>query len=361
MKRHGFVLLILALLCPIALGAEPLSLLGDRFRVEASWRTAAGQTGVGTPVSLTSETGYFWFFSPTNVEVVVKVLDACANPSGRFWVFAGGLTDVEVTLEVTDNATGEKKTYRNPQGTPYQPIQDTNAFATCGVERCGQGSADELAATPRVESPAFEFLARILDGGLTASPAVFQRVLADVAAIRQHEPALAGVSFHPYVSPHTLFLTFHDVTYPSVVAGSYRAWDCLNAWYGISPGWTSNNQVELTSDKVLDMRRVALDYLSLSGVTAATAQTFDPFPVTNPPGPASFCGRAQGSLYHYYVRFGASGSGRYSYYTTLPGATPVFVDSVPLVFPGPPGWIQDANTCFQEHVQPFGPPVLLDR
>jgi len=48
-----------------------------------------------------------------------------------YWVFAGGLTDVRVTLTVTDTQTGAVKTYTNPIGTPFQPIQDTSAFSTC--------------------------------------------------------------------------------------------------------------------------------------------------------------------------------------------------------------------------------------
>lgn len=34
--------------------------------------------------------GYFWFFEEDNVEVVLKVLDACSF-TDRFWVFAAGL------------------------------------------------------------------------------------------------------------------------------------------------------------------------------------------------------------------------------------------------------------------------------
>ena len=47
----------------------------------------------------------------------------------RYWVFAGGLTNVEVTLTVTDTRTQESKTYKNPQNHTFQPFQDTNAFA----------------------------------------------------------------------------------------------------------------------------------------------------------------------------------------------------------------------------------------
>jgi hypothetical protein len=106
-----------------------LCLAGGRFRVEAHWWTGAGD-GPGHTVGLTPDTGYFWFFNATNVEVVVKVLDACGY-NQRFWVYAGGLTDVRVRLTVTDTATNAVKTYENPQGRAFQPVQDTNAFGAC--------------------------------------------------------------------------------------------------------------------------------------------------------------------------------------------------------------------------------------
>jgi hypothetical protein len=110
-------------------GDTRLCLTGNRFQVDAQY-TANGATGGGHAVPLTTDTGYFWFFSDTNVEVVIKVLDACIV-NHRFWVYAGGLTNVKVHLTVTDTLTGEVKTYDNPQKTPFKPIQDSNAFATC--------------------------------------------------------------------------------------------------------------------------------------------------------------------------------------------------------------------------------------
>jgi hypothetical protein len=110
---------------------EALLLHGGRFRVEADWRSLQGGTGPGMPVALTEESGYFWFFAPDNVELVVKVLDACVDPYNHFWVFAAGLTNVEVTLTVTDTWAGEEWSYTNPMGQAFPPILGTTALATC--------------------------------------------------------------------------------------------------------------------------------------------------------------------------------------------------------------------------------------
>jgi hypothetical protein len=117
---------------PACIPGENVLCLGDadRFEVRASWEDRHGATGTGRVVELTSDTGYFWFFDRDNVEIVVKVLQGCAI-TGHYWVFASGLTDVAVQLEVTDTRTGTTRTYVNPQRTAFEPIQDTSAFATC--------------------------------------------------------------------------------------------------------------------------------------------------------------------------------------------------------------------------------------
>lgn len=101
-----------------------LCLFGGRFRVVASYRNYAGTRGNGTAVSLTSDTGYFWFFSPANVEVVAKIVSFCGAGSNNYSLYAGGLTDVEVTLTVTDTINGTTRSYTNPLGTPFTLIRD---------------------------------------------------------------------------------------------------------------------------------------------------------------------------------------------------------------------------------------------
>lgn len=111
-------------------GNTRLCLNGSRFQVEVEWTTRDGQSGSGRAVPLTSDTGLFWFFNSENVELVVKVLDGC-GVNGRYWVFAGGLTDTRVRITVTDTLREVVRQYSNPQGTPFKPVQDTSAFATC--------------------------------------------------------------------------------------------------------------------------------------------------------------------------------------------------------------------------------------
>ena len=101
--------------------------LGDgRFAVSATWRTHDAQ-GTGQAILVQGDSGAFWFFDDSNVEVTVKVLDACTG-FGSYWVFASGLTDVEVVLQVVDTHTGRVRSYFSPGGKPFAPVQDTDAF-----------------------------------------------------------------------------------------------------------------------------------------------------------------------------------------------------------------------------------------
>ena len=108
-----------------------LCLNGGRFRVSGSFRVPAqDRGGPAHTLHVTEDSGLFWFFARDNLEIFVKVLDACSI-SSRYWVFAAGLTNVEVNLVVVDTQSGEERTYFNPSGTAFAPVQDTSAFATC--------------------------------------------------------------------------------------------------------------------------------------------------------------------------------------------------------------------------------------
>ncbi len=103
-----------------------LCLNNGRFAVEIAWKDFSGHTGAGQAVELTADTGWFWFFSSTNVEVVLKVLDGTPL-NGHHWVFYGALSNVEYTVTVTDTQTGKVKVYKNVSG-QLGSVADTGAF-----------------------------------------------------------------------------------------------------------------------------------------------------------------------------------------------------------------------------------------
>ena len=109
-----------------------LCLLDGRFRLAVGWRDFQGGTGPGRPIPLQGrdDSGLFWFFHPENVELTVKVIDACAL-DGHFWVFVSSGSTVEYELTVTDTAAGEAASYRNELGVVPRLISDTAAFGTC--------------------------------------------------------------------------------------------------------------------------------------------------------------------------------------------------------------------------------------
>lgn len=111
-------------------GGPTLCLAGERFAVSATFTQPGGIPTQAQARTLTEDSGYLWFFSPDNVELTVKVLDGC-GVNGHYWVFAAGLTNVEVQLRVTDTATDTAKVYSNPQGRLFVPIADTRAIPTC--------------------------------------------------------------------------------------------------------------------------------------------------------------------------------------------------------------------------------------
>jgi len=107
-----------------------LCLVGGRFKVEVRWRTPEGQLGLGHGARLSDNSGTYWFFGDSNVEVLLKVIDACSF-NHRFWVFFAGTTTVGFNVEVTDTRTGVTREYSNPLGLAAPAVTDTQSFSTC--------------------------------------------------------------------------------------------------------------------------------------------------------------------------------------------------------------------------------------
>jgi hypothetical protein len=137
------------------------------------------------------------------------------------------------------------------------------------------GTLEELEQTPRAD-PNLEQLALELEpGNLTASQATYERVVADIAAIRALVPDRADIG---YLAPHdgkTLYLGLTELVAQSILAGEYSAWDCLNERYGASEGEPNetfgNWSLLLALRGIYDVSRLAERYAELPGVTTAEA------------------------------------------------------------------------------------------
>lgn len=144
-----------------------LCLAGERFAVSVTWRDPrSGDTGAGVADGETADSGFFWFFDPANLEVLVKVLDA-TTVNGHHWVFHGSLTDVEYEVRVEDLATGAVRTYHRPAGSLCGGA-DAAAFPADGAGVAGAAGAPlrtasggTSAAAPLTLGPSGRFIVAV--------------------------------------------------------------------------------------------------------------------------------------------------------------------------------------------------------
>src|SRR5262249_4543742 len=89
-------------------GNNGLCVNNNRFRVAVAWNIGTG-TGQGSVVPLPSapDSGLFYFFAPSNIEMLIKVLNACVPPFNHYWVFFAATTNVEFGVVVTDTQNGK--------------------------------------------------------------------------------------------------------------------------------------------------------------------------------------------------------------------------------------------------------------
>jgi hypothetical protein len=107
--------------------ATTLCVQNNRFSIQVDWKAFQANNGVGTPVALNDQSGYFWFFTADNIELLIKVLDGEAV-NDHAWVYFAALTSVAYTVTVTDTVTGEVRSYSNPLGNVSPAVLDNQAF-----------------------------------------------------------------------------------------------------------------------------------------------------------------------------------------------------------------------------------------
>ena len=92
---------------------DTLCLLGGRYRAEVTWTNQFnGASGHGIARPNGDFTGFFAFDDPSNIELIVKMLDF----GDVIKVFYGQLTNLRFTLTITDVSTGVQRVYGNGPG-----------------------------------------------------------------------------------------------------------------------------------------------------------------------------------------------------------------------------------------------------
>lgn len=112
-----------------------LCLNDGRFRVQMEFRRPndpALQPAQAVALEGVDSSGLFYFSNQRNIEMLIKVLNACVPALGNKWfVFYAATTNVEFRVTVVDTEGAVMRTYTNEQGQAAEPVQDTSAFSTC--------------------------------------------------------------------------------------------------------------------------------------------------------------------------------------------------------------------------------------
>lgn len=113
-----------------------LCLLEGRFSARLRWNDGTGfrDAYVAAPKTdgSSSSAGLFYFYplDPSNWEVLVKMVDGCANNS-RYWLLVSASTGFGWELTVRDEVSGSSRVFTHPLDGQASGISDFGAFADC--------------------------------------------------------------------------------------------------------------------------------------------------------------------------------------------------------------------------------------
>jgi|GEM_PF-3379514 hypothetical protein len=85
--------------------------------VTVDWMNEDGGWPATVQNRISDVSGTYWFYSPYNIEVAVKMLDGCWI-NGRYWAFVSVMSDQPIMLEIRDIETGMRSVYITFGGRP---------------------------------------------------------------------------------------------------------------------------------------------------------------------------------------------------------------------------------------------------
>lgn len=120
--------------------ARTACLLGGRFEVKVAMRDFSDPPVLfpgmvqtyGGQSSETDQSVSFYSFREGNVEIFVKMVDACSLAAFEsFWLFAAGATNAETEILVRDTVAEKTVLIHNPPQVRFETVANTQAFVTC--------------------------------------------------------------------------------------------------------------------------------------------------------------------------------------------------------------------------------------
>jgi hypothetical protein len=137
-------------------------------------------------------------------------------------------------------------------------------------------SPNDLTLTPRPDVNLELLALKLSPGRIVADQAVYDRVVADVTAIRSRRPDLTAIAFYPPDDGRTIDLKVLLATSEQMQRGDYHGWDCLNATYGASkpfqftPLGDGTVSVDIELRGIYAIKILSRDYSRLPEVKDAT-------------------------------------------------------------------------------------------
>jgi hypothetical protein len=166
------------------------------------------------------------------------------------------------------------------------------------------GNPEDLAATPRADEN-LELLALAVEpDAVVASQANYERVVADVAAIRALVPELAPIEYRPSHDGRSVALSFGDAAVDAWAMGAFSGLDCLNEALGATFNPLFDNfdlfYRQVTLRGIHNMPRVAQLYDQLPGINAPEISG-------GPRDGPTWCIGRNGSDYQYVIDWAMGG------------------------------------------------------
>lgn len=210
----------------------------------------------------------------------------------------------------------------------------------------GRATPEETAMTPLPNAEA-ELLAIEASGAIVAPLPLYDRVAAELAAIRADAPGLAAIEARPSWPPSSVDVTLDEEGRAAYDAGTFDAWDCPNELYhatAVEDGFLGSLVVRFAG--LYDVQQVLVDYEAVEHVVSA-----EPELVGGGDGP-DVCLSIDGEL-HTYIFDDAGGDcpagcteHLYTGFTVAQDGTITALGSFDPALPMPaPAWFEDAASC----------------